>query len=103
MTEPYPLAAGAALSRPGIVAERFRREKDAVIEEGLGKQPSWAIKVGNSQSGVLVDDIDKLLEILGLKAVDKSKVCVDRDVLQAWKTIATAAMSEPAKLNWEDE
>jgi hypothetical protein len=90
-------------SRPkkGIVRERFESEKDSVIESALGKAESWAKKVGSGQSGVMLDDIAKLLEVLGLRVVDKSKVCVDREVYEAYRALARAAVMDVRKLDWD--
>lgn len=86
----------------GIVRERFDHEKDVVIEHALGKAESWAKKVGTGQSGVLLDDLHALLDVLGLKAVDKSRVCVDRSVFVGYRAIVIAAMTDPKKLDWSD-
>lgn len=86
-----------------VIRDRFMAEKDSVIESALGKAESWAKKVGAGQSGVQLDDMPKLLKALGLKVVDQSKVCVDRAVYEAYKTLAGAAMNDPAKLVWEDD
>lgn len=80
---------------------RFNAEKDAVIESALGKQESWAKKVGTNISGVMLDDIPALIDVLGLKLVDKSKKCVDAEVFNAYRTITAAAMN--GTLHWEDE
>lgn len=88
--------------RKSVVRQRFDDEKDSVIESAIGKQESWAKKVGAGNSGVMLDDIEKLLHALGLKVVDRSKVCVDRRVFEAYKQIASTAMSEPEKLQWDE-
>lgn len=89
--------------RRGVIRERFDREKDLAIESAMKKGDSWAKKVGTGQSGVLLDDIPLLLEALGLRAVCKSKVCVDKSVYESFRTLASAALSDPQKLQWEGE
>lgn len=84
-----------------LIRERFDAEKDSVIETLMGKGESWAKKVGQGASGVMLDDIPALLKALGLRVVDKDKVCVDKDVYEAYQTIAAAAITNPKKLNWE--
>lgn len=92
-------------SRPnkGLIRERFENEKNIVIENGVGKEDSWAKKVGNGTCGVTLDDIEKLLDVLGLKAVDKSKKCVDARVYESYRTLATIALNDPAKLQWDGD
>lgn len=85
-----------------MLRERFDSEKDSVIESALGKSESWAKKVGSGASGVMLDDIEKLIHALGLRLVDKTKVCVDRGVYESYRTLAAAAISNPAKLVWDE-
>jgi hypothetical protein len=96
-------AAGArAGNGKGVLRERFDSEKDSVIESVVGKAESWAKKVGSGASGVMLDDIPKLLDALGLRIVDKSKICVDRAVYESYRTLAAAAISNPSKLVWDE-
>ncbi len=87
----------------GLLRERFEAEKDSVIDSGCSKQESWAKKVGAGTCGVLLDDIPKLLDTLGLKLVDRHKICVNKDVYAAYKALATAAITNPTKLDWDGE
>jgi hypothetical protein len=82
----------------GMVRERFNGEKDSVIENAMGKEESWAKKVGTGQSGVKLDDIERLLRALGLQVVDANAVCVDRRIHEAYRVLAAAAITEPEKL-----
>lgn len=76
--------------------------KDAALDAAMGKGESWAKKVGYGTSGVLLDDIPRLLDVLGLKVVDKGKVCVDREVYEAYKTLVGKALTEPKTLDWSE-
>jgi len=91
-------------SRPkrGALRERFEEMKDAALDAAMGKGESWAKKVGYGTSGILLDDVPRLIDVLGLKLVDKSKVCVDRNVYEAYKTLAGTAITEPRKLDWDE-
>lgn len=82
---------------------RFDAEKDSVIELGLKKAESWAKKVGNGQSGVLLDDIPTLLDVLGLKIVDKGQHCVPLDEFEAYRTLALKGMTLRPKLDQDFE
>lgn len=92
-------------SRPkkGVLRERFENVKDSALDAAMGKGESWAKKVGYGDQGVKLDDIPRLIDALGLKLVDKSKVCVDRAVHEAYKALATAHLSSSPKLeeDWD--
>lgn len=101
MSAGYEPADANALRRPGVVAERLRTMKATAVANVLGKSDSWVDKVRNGESGVLLTDIQPLLDVLGLKAVDKAKICVDKDIYVSLKAIAGAALEAPQKLEWE--
>lgn len=94
--------APGALPKKGALRERLEAMKDAAIDSAMGKGDSWAKKVGYGNQGVMLDDIPKLIDVLGLKLVDKSKVCVDRQVYEAYKTLAGTAITAPRKLDWDN-
>ena len=94
--------APSALPKKGELRERFERMKDSALDSAMGKGESWAKKVGYGDQGVKLDDIPRLLAALDLKVVDKSKVCVDREVYEAYKTLAGKAITEPKKLDWDE-
>ena len=45
---------------------------------------------------------DGFLGALGLKVVGRDQVCIDRAIYESYKTLATAALTNPAKLNWDE-
>jgi hypothetical protein len=93
------------INRPGksILRERFEAVKDAALDSAMEKGESWAKKVGYGNQGVMLDDIPKLLNVLGFKLVDKSKVCVDKATHEAYKALAAAHLSgETVELEWDD-
>lgn len=93
------------VTRPSKSAlrERFEAIKDAALDDAMGKGESWAKKVGYGNQGVMLDDIPKLLDTLGFKLVDKSKVCVDKAVHEAYKALAAAHLVGPTvELEWND-
>lgn len=95
----------AAPPRPvkGQLRERFEGFKDSALDAAMEKGESWAKKVGYGNQGVMLDDIPKLIEVLGFKLVDKSKVCVDRAVHEAYKALAAAHLREGPTLeqDWD--
>jgi hypothetical protein len=92
--------------RKSVLRERFEAVKDAALDDAMGKGESWAKKVGYGNQGVMLDDIPKLLDTLGFKLVDKSKVCVEKATHEAYKALAAAHLRgevpEPdgPKLDW---
>lgn len=97
-----PVPVPNPIPKKGILRERFEEMKDAALDAAMGKGESWAKKFGYGSSGILLDDIPRLVDALGLKLVDKSKVCVDRNVYEAYKTLAGTAITEPRKLDWDE-
>lgn len=96
--EPSPLA------RPirGVIGARLREAKLSAVDSAVGKADSWAKKILSGDCGVLLDDIELFLGALDLKAVDVSKVCVDRATAAAYETIAKRAMAKEQTLLWDD-
>lgn len=97
---------GAAGERPpkSPLRQRFEAVKDAALDDAMKKGESWAKKVGYGNQGVMLDDIPRLIDALGFKLVDKSMVCVDRKVHEAYRALAAAhlAASTPApQLEWD--
>lgn len=93
-----------ARQRKSALRERFESMKDSALDAAMEKGESWAKKVGYGNQGVMLDDIPKLMEVLGFKLVDKSKVCVDRAVHEAYKALAAAHLSRPTiELDWGED
>jgi len=101
MSTAYETTPADALRKDGAVAERLRNTKRTATANALGKSDSWVDKVLGSECGVMLHDIQPLLDALNLKAVDKNKVCVDKDIYLSLKSIAGAALEAPQKLQWE--
>ena len=91
----------AARRSPGTIRERMRSIKNAAIGAALGKSEDWARKVLDGDSGVLLDDIPKLLETLGLKVVNQEKICVHPEIARAYDVIVRRATAEH-QLLWDD-
>ena len=86
------------ISGDGTILERLRIAKKSGVSEAVGKSDSWAQKVFEGESGVLVHDMHAFLHALGLKVVDTSAVAVDAAVFNALRAIAGAALDAPHKL-----
>lgn len=91
-----------ARPKTGEARARLKEAKLAAIDSAVGKGDSWAKKILSGDCGVLLDDLELFLGALGLKAVDVSKVCVDRGTAEAYETIAKRAMAKEQTLLWDD-
>ena len=102
--EPNAASGATARSLPkrGVVRERLGNAKLTAIDSAMGKGDSWAKKVLAGDSGVTIDDVELFLSALNLKAVDVSKVCVDRATAEAYEHIAKRAMAKETTLLWDD-
>lgn len=78
--------------RQSLIRERFNKAKDTALEHAMGKGESWAKKVGNGISGVMLDDIPRLLMALDLRVVDKGMHCVEKEIFVAYKVLAEASI-----------
>lgn len=56
-----------------------------------------------NERGLRLPEIAVLLDALGWKCVNKTQVCVPREVFEAYKTLAKTALTDPEKLHWEDD
>jgi hypothetical protein len=86
-------------------AEALRRIADVQLDsiaDKFGCDRSTASRMFNER-GLKLPEIAVLLNALGWKIVDQTKVCVPRDVFEAYKTLAKTALTEPHKLNWDAE
>lgn len=84
--------------RKGILRERFDAMKQVAIDDAMDKKDSWAKQVGNGSSGVKLDDIARLVQILGLKLVDARRICItpeQRDEYEACRTLARGHLLGP--------
>lgn len=68
---------------------------------------SWAKKVRTGAQGVVLDDIPKLIEVLGLKIVSAERICITPQRLahyQACETIAAGALNPQPTLaqDWDE-
>lgn len=90
-----------ARRKPGTVSERMREWKASALGAAMGKSEDWSRKLLDGDAGVRLEDLPQLLEVLGLKLVDKSKVCIDPALARAYETIVRKAVREH-ELIWED-
>jgi len=80
----------------------MRTGKGTALSAALGKSDSWARKVLDGESGVMLGDIPRLLSELGLKVVGQDRVCVPRDEFLAYRTLAERYVATPRSLEWDE-
>lgn len=106
--EPVPPSSPATGGQAGggrksILRQRFDAAKQVAIDDAMGKADSWAKSVGNCSSGVKLDDIARLVQVLGLKLVDARRICITPEELaefEACRTLARGRLMGPqAKLD----
>lgn len=87
MAELCDVTRSEPIRKMGILRERMGKAKRESLDLSMEKS-DFTTKVLNGGQGVMLDDIPLLLMHLRLKMVDVEKVCVDRDLAQAYETIA---------------
>lgn len=101
MAESSPQPPASARIFVQDVLQRLARVKNAAVAQAIGKDESQVSRIAAGDLGVKLADLQPFLAALGLKVVDCNRVCVDRDVYESFKTIATKALVEPRSLDWE--
>lgn len=94
----------AARSRKLVqtLLQRLAKVKNQDVGAAIGKDHSTVSRIASGESGIKLEDLHGFLTALGLKVVDRNQVCIDREIYISYKTIATAAMNDPKKLNWDE-
>jgi hypothetical protein len=82
---------------------RVAKAKNAAIAKAIGKDESTVSRIVSEETGIKLSDLDAFLRAVGMKCVDASQVCVDREVYKSWRTLAVTAITEPEKLRWDYE
>jgi hypothetical protein len=91
----------AGTGRGSLRLDRLRNCKRESVQKELGKGETWVRDILDGSSGVKLEDIDRLDAALGIKSVDQSKYCVDRDMYESYKRIAAKAINAPRVLEWD--
>lgn len=91
-------APAASFPLPGVVRERLVNAKSEWLAAAMNKDDSWVRKLRNGECGVLISDLPMLLYSLGLKVVDRSRVCIDPEIARAYETIARRMVAERSLL-----
>lgn len=84
------------------VLQRLASVKNQDVGNAIGKDESTVSRIASGELGIKLADLHGFLGALGLKVVDANQVCIDRQIYESYKTLATAALVNPAKLNWDE-
>lgn len=103
MSQSGPVLPGAAFRGAGMVEERLRAAKNSAVASAMGKSEDWARKVLAGDSGILLSDLPRLLEVLQLKVVDRAKVAVHPELVQAYEAIVRRAVADHDLLQEDQE
>lgn len=97
-----PLMGTGGVRPRATVAAAIRGANRAAVETALGKADTWCRSVINGNQGVTIDDIDPMLDALGLKAVPKHKRCVDAEIFDSVMAIHEKLAPNIRRLVWDD-
>lgn len=84
------------------VLQKVASVKNQAVAEAIGKDESTVSRIVSGEVGIKLNDLHPFLTALGLKVVGANQVCVDREVYESYRTLARAAINDPAKLNWDE-
>lgn len=102
-SQSFPIVGIAGTNLPNPLRKRLEVAKRDAMDEAMGKGETWTRKVLNDGVGVPLDDLPRLLALVGLKLVGAEKVCVDREVAEAMNTMHQRLAVHVPKLLWDDE
>lgn len=102
-TEASTVPSAAARTFVQDIMQRLARVKSETVAQAIGKDASTVSRVASGELGVKLADLQPFLRALDLKVVDVGRVCVDREVYESYKTLATKALTEPESLEWDVE
>lgn len=96
----HPIPASARNFESELLRRVATVQLDAIAGK-FGVDKSTVSRMLNDR-GLRLHEIPMLLEALGWKIVDRSRICVPREVFDAYRTIAATAMTHPEQLQWDD-
>lgn len=102
MTEACAQPSASARKLVQVVMQRLAKTKNQTVAEAIGKDESTISRIVSGDSGIKLTDLQPFLCALGLKVVGVDQVCIDRAIYESYKTLATAALTNPSKLNWDE-
>lgn len=102
MSELGPQPSASARNLVQVVLQKLAKAKNATVAEAIGKDESTISRIVSGESGIKLADLQPFLAALGLKVVGAEQVCIDRAIYESYKTLATAALTNPSSLNWDE-
>ncbi len=83
-----------------VLLHKLAAVKNSTVAIAIKKDESTISRIVNGETGVKLDDIQAFLDALGLKVVDKNRVCVDAAEYQSYRLLATKYLERPVELDW---
>lgn len=102
MAEACPQPSATARKFVQLVLQKVASVKNQAVAEAIGKDESTVSRIVSGESGIKLADLQPFLAALGLKVVGSDQVCIDRAIYESYKTLATAALTNPSRLNWDE-
>lgn len=102
MAESCPQPSASARKLVQVILQGLAKAKNQAVAEAIGKDESTVSRIASGDSGIKLADLQPFLSAIGLKVVSANQVCVDREVYESYRTLARAAINDPAKLNWDE-
>jgi hypothetical protein len=102
MADVSPLPNAIARKTVQVVLQRLATVKNQTVAEAIGKDESTVSRIASGEVGIKLNDLHAFIDALGLKIVDKNQRCIDSSIYEAYKTLATAAINAPSKLDWDE-
>jgi transcriptional regulator with XRE-family HTH domain len=97
---PAPSAQARKLSQ--TILQRLAKVKNQEVGAAIGKDHSTVSRIASGESGIKLDELQPFLASLGLKVVGADQVCINREIYESYKVLATAALTNPNSLNWDE-
>lgn len=102
MAAECPAPSASARKLVQVVLQKLAKAKNQTVAEAIGKDESTVSRIVSGEVGIKLNDLQPFLGSLGLKVVGADQVCIDRAIYESYKTLATAALTNPSRLNWDE-
>lgn len=106
MADILPMPPEEASRQLRMLSQRLSKRSLSDLCVALNKDDSTVSRIRSGESKLAIEEFTKLLNFLGLKLVDKDRVCVARATYESLAHIASKAMRDEAtarKLMWDED
>lgn len=89
--------------RPGTLAQLLRNCDRAALESALDKGDTWARSIINGNAGIMIDDLDAVIDFFERKLSHKRLRCVDPDLLTSYETIVRRVVANAGRSLFDED